>query len=61
MNEQQVDLPPSVECWALKSKWLVDKFHFSTHVGAMLFSSKIVAIRMVVAVLQCPFLTGHML
>ena len=25
-----------MECWDLNSKWLVDKFHFSTHVGALI-------------------------
>ena len=61
MNEQQVDLPPSVECWALNSKWLVDKFLFSTHVGAMLFSSKIILVLDGYNLEQCSFLRHHML
>jgi hypothetical protein len=35
-EDPEAELPPAVACWALESKWIVDKFHFKTHVGMCL-------------------------
>jgi hypothetical protein len=35
-RETNGKLPDSVACWALHSKWVVDKFHFKNHVGVFL-------------------------
>jgi hypothetical protein len=33
MNDNNIAIPDSVKSWAMHSKFLVDKFHFKTHVG----------------------------
>jgi hypothetical protein len=35
MEEENIELPNAVACWANSCKFLVDKFHFSTHKGAI--------------------------
>lgn len=37
MKDNNLTLPEAVTSWALHSKFLVDKFHFKTHVGTLYF------------------------
>ena len=38
MEELDKEVPNSVKSWAQKCKWLVDKFHYKSHVGMSLQS-----------------------
>lgn len=35
MKEKKEEVPEEVKCWTKSSKWLVDKFHFQSHVGTV--------------------------
>jgi hypothetical protein len=35
-QDPEAKIPEAVACWALHSKWVVDKFHFKSHVGMLL-------------------------
>jgi hypothetical protein len=38
-QEPTGEIPDVVASWALHSKWVVDKFHFKSHVGGLLLDN----------------------
>jgi hypothetical protein len=50
LKELKKEVPIAVTSWLSSCKWLVDKFHFKTHVGAVLDITKLPRFRLMMTV-----------